>query len=82
MPINLVVFKGSYLFETMGYLIFGSASRLDAFKKANVVDTLQRGVEDSKLSECASGFNQKSGFHGYLQQAMFGGKKRAHSYHD
>ncbi len=30
-PINLVVFKGSYLFETMGYLIFGSASRLDAF---------------------------------------------------
>ena len=31
MPINLVVFKGSYLFETMGYLIFGSASRLDAF---------------------------------------------------
>ena len=30
-PINLVVFKGSYLFKTMGYLIFGSASRLDAF---------------------------------------------------
>ena len=30
-PINLVVFKGSYLFKTMGHLIFGSASRLDAF---------------------------------------------------
>ena len=30
-PINLVVFKGSYLFKTVGYLIFGSASRLDAF---------------------------------------------------
>ena len=31
MPINLVVFKGSYLIESVGYLIFGSASRLDAF---------------------------------------------------
>ena len=30
-PINLVVFKGSYLIESVGYLIFGSASRLDAF---------------------------------------------------
>ena len=30
-PINLVVFKGSYLIKSVGYLIFGSASRLDAF---------------------------------------------------
>ena len=30
-PINLVVCKGSYLFKTMGYLILGTASRLDAF---------------------------------------------------
>ena len=30
-PINLVVYKGSYLIESVGYLIFGSASRLDAF---------------------------------------------------
>ena len=30
-PINLVVCKGSYLIESVGYLIFGSASRLDAF---------------------------------------------------
>ena len=30
-PINLVVFKGSYLIISVGYLIFGSASRLDAF---------------------------------------------------
>ena len=27
-PINLVVYKGSYLIESVGYLIFGSASRL------------------------------------------------------
>ena len=30
-PINLVVYKGSYLIKSVGYLIFGSASRLDAF---------------------------------------------------
>ena len=30
-PINLVVYKGSYLIQSVGYLIFGSASRLDAF---------------------------------------------------
>ena len=30
-PINLVVCKGSYLIKSVGYLIFGSASRLDAF---------------------------------------------------
>ena len=30
-PIDLVVFKGSYLIKSVGYLIFGSASRLDAF---------------------------------------------------
>ena len=30
-PINLVVFKGSYLIDSVGYLIFGPASRLDAF---------------------------------------------------
>ena len=30
-PINLVVFKGSYLINSVGYLIFGPASRLDAF---------------------------------------------------
>ena len=30
-PINLVVYKGSYLFKTMGYLILGTALRLDAF---------------------------------------------------
>ena len=29
MPINLVVFKGSYLFETMGYLIFGVSATPD-----------------------------------------------------
>ena len=31
MPINLVVFKGSYLINSVGYLILRSASRLDAF---------------------------------------------------
>ena len=30
-PINLVVYKGSYLLKAMGYLILGTASRLDAF---------------------------------------------------
>ena len=30
-PINLVVFKGSYFFNRMGYLILRGASRLDAF---------------------------------------------------
>ena len=30
-PINLVVYKGSYSFKTMGYLILKPASRLDAF---------------------------------------------------
>ena len=30
-PINLVVFKGSYLIDSVGYLISGPASRLDAF---------------------------------------------------
>ena len=30
-PINLVVYQGSYSFETMGELISRSASRLDAF---------------------------------------------------
>ena len=30
-PINLVVFKGSYLIDSVGYLILGPASRLDAF---------------------------------------------------
>ena len=30
-PIYLVVFKGSYFFERMGYLILRGASRLDAF---------------------------------------------------
>ena len=31
MPINLVVFKGSYPVDLVGYLILRSASRLDAF---------------------------------------------------
>ena len=30
-PINLVVFKGSYSINSMGYLILEPASRLDAF---------------------------------------------------
>ena len=30
-PINLVVFKGSYLIDSVGYLISRPASRLDAF---------------------------------------------------
>ena len=30
-PINLVVFKGSYLIDSVGYLILRPASRLDAF---------------------------------------------------
>ena len=30
-PINPVVFRGSYLFKTVGYLILRTASRLDAF---------------------------------------------------
>ena len=30
-PIDLVVFKGSYLIDSVGYLILGPASRLDAF---------------------------------------------------
>ncbi len=30
-PIYLVLFKGSYFFKRMGYLILGGASRLDAF---------------------------------------------------
>ena len=30
-PINLVVFKGSYLINSVGYLILRPASRLDAF---------------------------------------------------
>jgi len=30
-PINLVVFKGSYLIVSVGYLILRPASRLDAF---------------------------------------------------
>ena len=30
-PINLVVFKGSYWINSMGYLILRGASRLDAF---------------------------------------------------
>ena len=30
-PINLVVFKGSYWLDVMGYLILRGASRLDAF---------------------------------------------------
>jgi hypothetical protein len=31
-------------------------------------------VEDLELSEGAYGFNQKLGFHGYLQQERFGWK--------
>ena len=45
-PINLVVFKGSYLFETMGNLILESVSRLDAFSVYPV---------RSQLSSCATG---------------------------
>jgi hypothetical protein len=40
-----------------------------------LIMVLSSSVEDSELSECAYGFNQnKSGFHGYPQQARFSWK--------
>ena len=45
-PINLVVFKGSYWINSMGYLILRGASRLDAFSVYPVPTWLPgRGVD-------------------------------------
>ena len=41
-----------------------------------LIMVLSSSVKDSK---CSFGFNQKLGFHGYLQQAMFGWKQRSSS---
>ena len=57
-PINLVVFKGSYLFETMGYLISVSYTHLDVYKRQGA-SVLFKIVDGAQHRAVAAGFAQR-----------------------